>query len=474
MAEQINRYKKITEYSNDEIDKVNEIVKYSLYYPYFHISPFNGLMNDPNGLFYKDGYFYIHYQNHPMRAIHGLKYWYLVKTKDFVHYIDCGYSNSPELKEENHGCFSGSAYLENNQIKIIYTGNEKDENAIRTQHQIVGDLIDNKIVNKKVVVKHDNKISTEHIRDPKIIYANDKQYMIVGAQTLEKKGTIAVFEKVKDNWVFKSYIKLKQLKDPGYMWECPNIEKVDGMYVVMFSIQGVNNTDKYNLQNSSNVISIVCSDIDFENGDLIDEQPFEMFDHGQDLYATQTFWYEEKLLAISWVGTLDVEYPSDKDYWTGSLSIPVELNIKNNKLEKKPFNFFEKNILENDLKSEKTKLIKSLNLPARISLSTNENVIKIKNEKNEYICLEIKKDEVIFDRSKQSLKIKSNFGDFRYIKNNNKLKQVDIWIDNSIIEVFVDNQLLTSKFFVIGDLNLELQKEVELKTNKIKKISYTK
>lgn len=47
-------------------------------------------MNDPNGLCEINGIHHIFYQWFPAGPVHGLKHWYHLTTKDFIHYEDHG------------------------------------------------------------------------------------------------------------------------------------------------------------------------------------------------------------------------------------------------------------------------------------------------------------------------------------------------------------------------------------------------
>ncbi len=49
----------------------------------YHLEPPFGLLNDPNGLAYFKGEYYIFYQWNPYKCEHKDKHWALVKTKDF-------------------------------------------------------------------------------------------------------------------------------------------------------------------------------------------------------------------------------------------------------------------------------------------------------------------------------------------------------------------------------------------------------
>ena len=83
------------------------------------------MLNDPNGLIYYDGYYYISHQWFP-RAVHGLKYWFNYKSDDLVHFKAQGPILEPDTKYDSHGVYSGSAFEFNGHLYYIYTGNHRD------------------------------------------------------------------------------------------------------------------------------------------------------------------------------------------------------------------------------------------------------------------------------------------------------------------------------------------------------------
>ena len=75
-----------------------------LYRPNFHFTPKKGWMNDPNGMFYYNGYYHLFYQYYPDSNVWGPMHWgiyflgvvYLIK-KMFVNYLVKIFANKKEL-----------------------------------------------------------------------------------------------------------------------------------------------------------------------------------------------------------------------------------------------------------------------------------------------------------------------------------------------------------------------------------------
>ena len=82
----MKRYQRIEDVDETYLEQLKHQVDTSLYRQTFHIQPEMGLLNDPNGLIYYEGYYYISHQWFPLGAVHGLKYWFNYKSKDLLHF----------------------------------------------------------------------------------------------------------------------------------------------------------------------------------------------------------------------------------------------------------------------------------------------------------------------------------------------------------------------------------------------------
>ena len=82
---ELKNFDKYTAISREHIPYLRDLaaaVSQSPYRPVVHICPPCGLLNDPNGLCWYEGWYHVFYQWYPFGASHGMKHWAHVKSRD--------------------------------------------------------------------------------------------------------------------------------------------------------------------------------------------------------------------------------------------------------------------------------------------------------------------------------------------------------------------------------------------------------
>ena len=77
--------------------------------PAFHVSPYIGWMNDPNGFSYYQGEYHLFYQYYPYDTHWNSMHWGHVVSKDLLHWEYLPAALAPDEDYDKIGCFSGSA-----------------------------------------------------------------------------------------------------------------------------------------------------------------------------------------------------------------------------------------------------------------------------------------------------------------------------------------------------------------------------
>lgn len=392
--------------------------------PKYHITSIDGWLNDPNGLiYYKDNY-HIFYQS-SLLSSDSAKSWGHLITKDFKCYNYLGHAINPDTEYDISGAYSGSAIEFNNKLYLFYTGNVKhkgdfdyinsgrDANILRVEST---DGIN--FTNKKLIMTnkdYPNNLSC-HVRDPKISVINNEIYMILGARTKESEAATLIY-KTKDLESFQ-LIQEETYSDLGYMIECPDLFKLGNDIVYSYCPQGV----KAEKNRFKNIFSSGYSI------GRISKSIYHEWDLGYDFYAPQTFKdNKNRRILIGWAGILgdtDYTYLDNKEGFMHSLTLPRELTLKNGKIYQYPI-------------EEINNRFKKIDSNSSYSGSFYKAYIE---EYNNQIDIEIN----------SSMKVLSDGLKFEVIYNKNsagrknrcydiKVKNITIYSDNSIIEMYINN-----------------------------------
>ena len=308
------KYRVLEKSDLQNLKDMNEEIKKSRFRQKFHIQPITGLLNDPNGFCFFDDEWHIFYQWFPFGAMHGAKNWYHMTSDDLVSWKNKGLALKPDTVFDNRGVYSGSAIIYDNKLNLIYTGNHKDERDIRHPYQCVAVLEDNeKFVKKDEPIINMSQDYTEHQRDPKIMYVDNKYYIILGAQDKNLKGRALIYvsDDIYNNWKLLGELKVKGYEDFGYMWECPDQFDLDGRQYLSISPQGLT-PEEFRRQNV------------YQAGYFYQNEFYE-WDYGFDFYAPQTFPAPDgRRILIGWMGLPDIDYqnPTVQLGWQHCLTVP--------------------------------------------------------------------------------------------------------------------------------------------------------
>ncbi|MFZ8166797.1 sucrose-6-phosphate hydrolase, partial [Staphylococcus aureus] len=215
------RYQRIEDVDTEYFKTLKQQVDQSKFRQQFHIQPETGLLNDPNGLIFYKGKYYVSHQWFPLGAVHGLKYWYNYTSDDLINFKPEGPILNPDTKYDSHGVYSGSAFEYNGHLYYMYTGNHRDNHWQRHASQMIARLKEDGSVEKfpKPVISQQPEGYTSHFRDPKVFKYGEKYYAIIGAQNNDQQGRLLLYN-TEDiiNWHYLGEINT-ELDDFGYMWE---------------------------------------------------------------------------------------------------------------------------------------------------------------------------------------------------------------------------------------------------------------
>lgn len=192
--------------------------------PVYHHTPAYGWMNDPNGMFYKDGVYHLFFQYNPYGSVWGNMHWGHSTSSDLIHWNFEGVSIVPDAWG---AIFSGSCVVDHNNTAgfgkdavIAFYTSAKSTPWGDVQSESMAYSLDN----GKTFVKYaGNPIITsleKDFRDPKVFwYAPGKHWVMILAvgQHMELYSSV----NLKD-WKKESEFGKMQGAHGG-VWECPDL-----------------------------------------------------------------------------------------------------------------------------------------------------------------------------------------------------------------------------------------------------------
>lgn len=442
-----------------ELQELYSRIAASPYRQTFHNQAVTGLMNDPNGFVWHDNRWHLFYQWCPWGAVHGLKHWYHIVSKDLVTWKNLGVCLLPDQADgyDNKGVYSGSAMPIDDKIYLYYTGNHRDADWTRHAYTCLARLGNDGWPEKYPLPLFGSHPGyTEHQRDPKIMKVpdQDKYYMVIGAQTLDKRGCVLVYssDELQHGWMFAGELKVPGFENFGDMWECPSIEHIGGHDVLLLCPQHISLPGRGGTQNHNGYI---LGTMDWDSLTFTPDGNFHVLDFGFDSYAAacaNNIEDEDKAILIAWMGLPDVSYPTDEEDWAGCLTLPRELTVRGRRLIQQPLPVLKK------LRNEKIIVQDGVNaLPkaSELELDCRPGFLRMNIFAREdgtggiVISYDHDKKEITVDRSGMEQHFNLSEGDMRTRQLEHGLSHLRIFVDSSSVEIFVNDgdAVFTSRVF---------------------------
>lgn len=195
--------------------------------PLYHHTPAYGWMNDPNGMFYKDGVYHLYFQYNPYGAVWGNMHWGHSTSTDLMHWKFEGCAIVPDAWG---AIFSGSCVVDHEntagfgkEAVVAFYTSAKSTPWGDIQMQSMAYSLDN----GKTFTKYEgNPILTsseKDFRDPKVFwYAPGKHWVMILAvgQHMEIYSSVNLKE-----WKKESEFGAMQGAHGG-VWECPDLVEI--------------------------------------------------------------------------------------------------------------------------------------------------------------------------------------------------------------------------------------------------------
>ncbi|MDX9691668.1 MAG: sucrose-6-phosphate hydrolase [Acholeplasmataceae bacterium] len=297
----------------------------------YHVMGEMGWINDPNGFVYFQGDYHLFYQHHPYSTSWGPMHWGHVKSDDLVKWEYLPIAVAPKVLDPGGGAaFSGSAIEVDNELYIIYT-----ENWVGYQHQVIAkseDGVSFTLLNDGTPVIKDSHLpfyaDPIDFRDPKIFKHNNTYYTVIGSRQINNFGQVLLFSSTNlIDWKYVGPViqgSVNTLYKLGYMFECPDIFRLDDMDVLIMSPQQIPGH-----RNTHGTVYLT-GQLNFQSG-MLDGWSYEAIqeiDYGFDFYAPQTTIDSQgRRIMIAWMQSWNRSPMTAQYGWAGAMTIPRVLSL---------------------------------------------------------------------------------------------------------------------------------------------------
>ena len=397
--------------------------------PAYHHTPAFGWMNDPNGLFYKDGVWHLYFQHNPYGSLWDNMTWGHSTSTDLIHWKFEGEAIEPDALGT---IFSGSAVVDKNNtagfgpgaVVAYYTS------AGKAQKQNMAYSTDNGQTFTKYA---DNPVLVSDIpdfRDPHVFWyaAGEKWILIVS----EKQHVKLFSSKNLKDWTFESDFGEGYGSHDG-VWECPDLlDMGNGKWILVCNINpggpfGGSATQYFT--GSFDGHKFTC-----------DSEPAvtKWMDWGKDHYATVTFDNapDGRHVALPWMSNWQYAAQVPTKQYRSANGIPRDLGY----FEYQGQGYCSVKPSPEVLNAFSKKPQASLTAACRVDVQLRGNsVITLANGKGESVTMtyNAKTETFAMDRTKSGkTDFSTDFPALTKAPTYGKIKTLQIFIDKSSIEVF--------------------------------------
>ena len=451
------------ENAQKEIDSKKMIVQNGKMRQHYHFMPQSGWMNDPNGLIFFNGQYHVFYQTNPYNGFWDCMHWGHAVSKDLVHweYLPLALAPSEEYDDyQKGGCFSGSAIEHEGKLYVFYTATANHGNGSEQSQclAISEDGINFEKYDGNPLFDAPEGIQPDSFRDPKVWKHENKYYMVVGASR-NNRGLALIYESADlYHWNFLNVLA-ESRGEWGFMWECPDFYHLEEKYVLMVSPQEMEAKERefHSGNNSVFLIGTYC-----KCNYKFNREKIQNVDYGLDFYAPQTMQTEDgRRILIGWMQSWDNPIYQDIHAWSGMMTIPRELTIKEGHVCQWPVRELEKYrtgkvSYESVVVGKELSLAdiegRSIDMEIQLTGDTYQKYrMKLAAGDSRYseIIYNRKEKVLTFDRTYSGLKRDATSMRSMYVEEENGMLSLRVLVDRYSVEIFVNNgeQVMTSLIY---------------------------
>ena len=280
--------------------------------PLYHHTPVYGWMNDPNGMFYKDGVWHLYYQWNPYGSQWENMHWGHSTSTDLIHWEHQPMALEPDWLGS---IFSGSCVTKGDEVVAFYTsaGHHQTQSMAVSKD---GGRTFTKFSGNPVLTTSD----VPDFRDPRPFWNEDIHawnLILAAGQEMRIYSSMNL-----EDWKYESSFG-KEYGNHGGVWECPDLFKIDDKWVLLCNINpggpfGGSATQYFVGQFDGH--KFTCESM---------PKVTKWLDYGKDHYATVSFYNapENRRVVLAWMSNWQYANQVPTKQYRSSNSIPRDLGL---------------------------------------------------------------------------------------------------------------------------------------------------
>lgn len=420
----------------DSVEKARKVAEQCPYRPKYHFLARANWMNDPNGTIFLNGEFHMFYQHNPCKNRWGSIHWGHAKSKDLVYWEHLPIAIAPSREKGEKYCFSGCCVIDDSCPTILYTKIGKLRDIIHGAEQWMvtsdRDMIKWEKFSENPIMDDSlhGDLKLWHWRDPYVWKEGELWYCILGGHfRWKRRGCIFLYKSLNlKDWEYLGVL-YQGKKEQGWNFECPNFFQLGKKHLLIVSPHK----------------EVIYGLGTYENLKFLPEE-WHLMDHGLSYYASNTFFDDkDRIILVAWI-------KGGGEGWKGCISLPRVLSLDEKEqlvieplpelkdLREKAQEWEEFSIQPIEEQELLQETDGSIEILAKIQLKGNETF--------HFKIGEGKKNKIIqYNASKNMITVGKVIGFLSRVENDNLLT-FHIFLDKSIIEIFINNkECITGHFY---------------------------
>ncbi|WP_299037029.1 glycoside hydrolase family 32 protein [uncultured Pseudokineococcus sp.] len=315
--------------------------------PLLHVRPPRGWLNDPNGVARVDGTYHVFFQHNPDRHEHDAITWGHASSPDLLRWTDEPVALRPRPGEADAaGCWTGCLVDDDGVPTAVYSGVADRSGASSVVLARSDRTLRRWTPEPLVAVGMPAEDELEHpvtdVRDPFLFVHDGRRYAIQGAGRRGGVAQVLLYDAA-DLTAWRLLGPLLTAEDPvaaahapADIWECPNLVRVDGRWVLVLSLWAL--PEASSTVDGEGLLTGVTALV----GDLVHDGDGLRFaavagsaiDAGPTFYAPQLLVEEDRTLLWGWAwehGRTPEQL--QEAGWAGVLTSPRELRVVGDRVD---------------------------------------------------------------------------------------------------------------------------------------------